>query len=788
MLFEKKYDGKVDSKVVKDLMNAYSTTREVAELYYNRGLTSLEKAEKYFSCDKSELHNPYLFKNMKAIVDRISYHIDRKSSIVIFGDYDVDGVSATSILIKFFKSQGVFVKAFLPSRHEDGYGLTMNSADKVLSLYSPELIITVDCGISCHTEIDYLISKGVEVIVTDHHEAPEVLPNCLTLDAKVEGETYPYKELCGAAVAFKIVQAFLPMSEWETYLPVVAVATVSDLVSLTGENRILSKLGLESFFQFAPKGLIEFLKVLKINGDVSAIDVAFKLAPKINAAGRLGDAFEALKLYIYDDYEKIFSVIKTLQDMNANRQELCDKAYEQSVEMIESDENFIKNKAVVVMGEDFNSGILGIVAARLVDKYGKVAIVLAPDNEGVLRGSARSVDGISIINIFNEAKEHLVTYGGHEMAGGLGLRRESLEEFKKSVNHTLENLKKEGSVRKKKYYDLEMKKTDITKEFLAAIERLAPFGIDNEKPIIKTSLANIKMERMKNFPKFTSGYIKQNNLSIIDFSGGKHYNAMKNFIHKDGLIDISLQKYGKRENVSMNIKNISFKKLDNARLAARKEGDAYLIFRKAFGENLDVLVAENINKAGVIELITANQDVLMISSNINAALDRKINDSIEEIGYANLPNGGERVSLVYNISDKNLLLKYKNIIVLDEVDEFYIANIAAIAKKKIYIMNAIKKVKKCLSRDIVANYYKAILKSTDNIIIESEFDFFNNVIKQAMTGINGISYKDFILSLMVLEELNIVNMTEDNGRKTLSINKNEKVSLENSKVFNAYKI
>ena len=262
-------------KLSKEIGHSFVVTKILA----SRGYDTIEKIQKFLSPKITDLHDPFLLKNMDIVTEKIKNALETKKKVLIFGDYDVDGISATAILYRFFASHGLVPQYFLPNRYEDGYGLTIETAQKVIDLYSPELIITVDCGISCYKEVDYLMSKGIDVVVTDHHEIPEILPSCPIINAKMLGQEYPFRELCGAGVALKIVQAL--GENLEEYLPICAIATIADIVSLTDENRAIVTCGLKLYDKL-PKGVKMLIKEQKLKS-VSSSEIAFRVAPKINA-------------------------------------------------------------------------------------------------------------------------------------------------------------------------------------------------------------------------------------------------------------------------------------------------------------------------------------------------------------------------------------------------------------------------------------------------------------------------------------------------------------------------
>ena len=411
-----------------NLAKKLNLNNAVIDILVARNYDTEEKINAFLNPSEKDFHDPFLLKDMDKAVSRINKALEQNERVLIFGDYDVDGVSASAILIKYFASRDFFVDYYLPNRYIDGYGLTCEVIDKVKEKYNPSLIITVDCGISCYKEVDYAKSLGIDIVVTDHHDIPEILPNTITINAKLPDQKYPFSQLCGTGVAFKLVQALSGLEEAKKYLGICAVATIADIVPLVDENRAIVTLGLKDLENNLPQGLKMLIKDNKLNFNLTASDIAFRLSPKINAAGRMGDPTVALRLYIKEDKKVLAKTIETLNEQNQTRQALCNKVYDDAIKMIEKI-NISKYKAIVLYSKNWDSGILGIVSAKIASEFNKPTILFSEVGDE-LKGSARSINDINICETIANIKEVVEAFGGHKMAVGLEIEEDFFDDFK----------------------------------------------------------------------------------------------------------------------------------------------------------------------------------------------------------------------------------------------------------------------------------------------------------------------------------------------------------------------
>jgi len=377
MEFIKKNNVQINTEKIQVFAEKFNLNEEVVKLLFLRGIDTEDAIQKYINVGETQLYNPFLLKNMNEVVAKIRYYMSNNKRILIMGDYDTDGISASAILYKYFEKNNIHVDVFLPNRFVDGYGLTIDTINKVHSIYNPDLIITVDCGITCVEEIKHCKNLGIDIIVTDHHDIPSEIPDTLIINPKLPDQIYPFKELCGAGVALKVVQALAGLSEALNYTTIATLATVADIVPLLDENRAIVKLGLQNQKDQLPKGLKALSKNLKISLPLSSTDISFKIAPKINATGRMGDALISFKLYVENDEQEIQKYINDLLELNDLRVEKTNDIFASACEKINTSESEVVSVSPISYMLDDD----GIVIA---DPIGKKAISLSADISIVL--------------------------------------------------------------------------------------------------------------------------------------------------------------------------------------------------------------------------------------------------------------------------------------------------------------------------------------------------------------------------------------------------------------------
>lgn len=485
-----------DEKLVNEICEKYNLNKVIGKIIVNRHVVNDEDVRIFITPTRDDFHNPFLFKGMDIAVDRIIKAINNKEKILIYGDYDVDGITSTTVLKKYLMDRGISVDTYIPNRLHEGYGLNKKAIDTIKER-NIDLIITVDCGISAIEEVDYAVRLGMDIIVTDHHEVGEKLPNALAvIDAKRKDNTYPFRSLAGVGVVFKLIQALsikleIKPEEYLKYLDLVCVGTISDIVPLEGENRTIAKLGLMLIKVTRNLGLRELIKSSGYK-EIDSNTISFGVAPRINACGRMGHEEESLKLFLAEDLESATKITKELNEYNTLRQSTEKAIYEEAVQEI--DRNHLDEKnSIVLGGKGWHHGVIGIVSSKVTDKYYKPSILLSFEDD-IAKGSGRSVPGFDLYEGLTKCEDLLEKYGGHSMAVGLTLKKENLEKFKERF----EQIAKEKNIKELVpiiYIDDELKLKDINMDLVKGLSILEPFGEANKVPLFL--IRNLKIDSIR---------------------------------------------------------------------------------------------------------------------------------------------------------------------------------------------------------------------------------------------------------------------------------------------------
>ncbi len=461
------------------------------DLLIAKGIETKDEAEKFLNPKLEDLHDPFLMPDMDKAIRRIEKALGNKERMLIYGDYDVDGTTAVSLVYKFFRKITNNIDYYIPDRYDEGYGISFQGIDYAIKT-GVKLIISLDCGIKAVNKVAYAKENGIDFIICDHHMPDEQLPDAVAVvDAKRPDSIYPYDELSGCGVGFKLVQAFsqrngFPFSDIEPLLDLVAVSIASDIVPLTGENRVMIYYGLKQLNSnpsFGLRGIIEICGLARKN--ITVNDIVFKIGPRINASGRMMNGKEAVDLMLATNMASAREKSKNIDKHNEDRRELDKKITDEAMLYIDNHVNIETQKSIVLYDETWHKGIVGIVASRLTEKYYRPAIVLTKSN-GMISGSARSVLGFDVYKAIESCRDILENFGGHMYAAGLTLREENLEEFTRRFNSLSFDEIEPGMLLPQINVDAEITLSQITPEFLEGLKKFIPFGPENENPIFLT--------------------------------------------------------------------------------------------------------------------------------------------------------------------------------------------------------------------------------------------------------------------------------------------------------------
>lgn len=558
-----------DKEEVLKISKAHNISPIIAIILYNRGIRTEKEIKDFLSCDLSGMHDPYLMQDIDKAVERINRARENGEKITIYGDYDVDGITSIAILYKHFKSLGISVDYYVPDRIAEGYGVNKEALDKIKENGST-VVITVDTGITAVEETEYAKSIGLDMIVTDHHECKEQIPDSYaSIDPKRKDCGYPFKNLAGVGVAFKLIQALdttVPLSElMELYSDLVCLGTVADISPLVDENRILVTEGLSRFKTTKNIGLKALIDVTTANNNtVTTSTIGYTIAPRINASGRLGCASRSVELFLTSDPKKAAELAEDLCKENTIRQQTEQKMFAEAIEYIENHPEMQSDKVLVIPHENWHHGIVGIVSSKITEKFYKPSILFAIDGDEA-KGSGRSVNGYNLFEALENCSDILEKFGGHELAAGLSVKTENIDKFREKINSYVPKRSEETSSIPTVNIDAAIKATYISNETVDDINKLQPFGVDNPAPIFATK--GIKIHRISTMSEnkhLRMTLLKDGKyLDTVGFGMGEYYNYFKEGDIVDVAFGLSINDYKGFHNVQLILKDIKLSEVSN---------------------------------------------------------------------------------------------------------------------------------------------------------------------------------------------------------------------------------
>ena len=554
-----------DEKLVEKLQTEFDTSAAIAITMANRGIASLDESRKFFNPEIDQLHDPFDMKNMDQAVERILTNIKSSRPIMVFGDYDVDGTTAASILYLSLTGFGGIIITYIPHREDEGYGLSSEGID-IADEQGIDLIITCDCGINAFEQITYAREKGIDVIITDHHIPDNKLPDAVAiLNPNQSDCDYPFKGLCGAGVAFKLACGIgkklnRPSKDLLSLLDLATLGTAADMVPILDENRLIVSKGLELLNDNPRIGLRALLKTSGLlDKNITVGNISFSVSPKINAAGRLGDANRSVKLLTTDNKSLATKLAHNLDEENRRRRDIQEKVVNEALLKANAEYNFSQDRAIILAESGWHPGVIGIVASRIKEKFHRPTVIIAIDNDGIGKGSARSITGFDLYQALTEVSDHLQNYGGHPMAAGLTISEENLEDFKKAFLTFAETNLSEEDMEPRLKIDAEIQLNDINSRFMRFLELLGPYGPGNMRP--KFAARNLKVAgnpRIVGNGKHIRFRVKQGQTSFpaIGFNLFEHYEDLINGNSIDLAFVVEINEWRGESAIQLNIKDI----------------------------------------------------------------------------------------------------------------------------------------------------------------------------------------------------------------------------------------
>ena len=558
-----------EKQKIKDISASLKCPKIVAELLYRKGLGTTEEIDAFLNPRLDQQYDPFLFPDMEKAVQRIIRAIDKGEKITVYGDYDVDGTTATTLLYLGLNRIGANIDYYIPHRMIDGYGLSLSSLDQ-LKENGTSLIISVDCGVNALEEIEAINERGMEIIITDHHNPKEELPEAVAIiNPKLPGCTYPFPYLAGVGVAYKLLMAIYKARGLETlantlkYMDLVAVGTIADIVPLIGENRVFAHIGLQHLIEKKNIGLNALVQIAGLKSKVlDSSDIVFGLAPRINAAGRMGSASLAVELLISRDIEQSKELAESIERLNSLRQQEDQKTFQEACEIIEKKYSDLESvPCIVISSDDWHPGVIGIVASKLAERYYRPVLMIS-FKEGWGCGSGRSVADFDLFNALKFVEHNLPSYGGHKYAVGFTILQEYLDRFENELSRYIADHLQLQQIKPPLEIDHQIELYDISEFLLDWVEQFAPFGPENSRPVMLTrnvSVAGYPYTVGRNHLKLK--VVKDGvQLDLIGYNLGDYLPLLKKNMDIDIAYTLEYTRFGGKINIQGKLKDIRWSK------------------------------------------------------------------------------------------------------------------------------------------------------------------------------------------------------------------------------------
>lgn len=752
--------------------------KRIIEFIKNKNKDNNFDLDRFLNPSELDFRDANKLKNIDKAVQKIKQAISEHKKILVYGDYDSDGICASTILYLHFKSLGADVNVYIPNRFENGYGIGVEAIEEIQAYYMPDLIVTVDLGITAIEEVEILKQEGIDIVITDHHIPLAEIPDCIVVDPKLESD-YGFDALCGAGVAMKLVEAMSGRAKANKYLDIAAIATVGDIVPLVDENRAIAKLGIDKINRGECLKSISFmLKKLEFE-KVNSTDISFKIVPRLNACGRMDNAIKVFEFLTETNDKLLEEKYNEIESDNTLRLACIDKGNKIINKCLE---NFDREEPAVLIKGDFHEGIVGILASRICHEFNKPAIIFAKTEDGTLKGSGRSIEKIDLHKIISTMADSLVNFGGHKMAVGVEIEEDFFDEFKKILNEKiLEEANQSDFLIKQSAYDIEITENDLSESFFNQLALLEPFGCENEKPVLALKQNTVIVEPMsekvfKHYRCFT-----KNNIPLVSFGFYKYAELAKTNSEKLFIVDLTENIFRGKSKLSCYERSLE---IINPDFSGFEEIDYLSSLYNLYYSVMDFNKQENYHLEDSLEKIiqekfAENEYGTMVVASTNADLEMVKGLKLEKYISAVPQKNSQNVVVanpkqIYELAD---IIGYKNIIFLHK--NFVNEHLYFSQKANIYEQKNINKTAFNISKDraVFASVYKLIcnfsaLKANDVIDLAQ---------KLSLKGA-GLSASQILFCMIVFMELNFIEFDETLNQMTIL--KSKKMELLTSKFYN----
>ena len=749
--------------IIADLANASGYTEHITRILYARGIDTVEKIRRFMRPSRKNFLSPFLMKGMREAVEMITQARDEGKTVAVFGDYDADGVCASAIMYHALKDFGIDAYVYVPER-ADGYGLSEEAVDKIFEDCNPELFITVDCGISCAQEAQYIYELGCDVIVTDHHELPEVLPDCVVINPKLEDD-YPYDNLCGAGVAFKLACALIGEKAY-AYLDFAALATVADSVALLGENRDIVTEGLK-LFNSDPRPCFATL-IGKTYDGVTAQTLAFTVAPRINAAGRMGDARAAFRLFTSESESEIYDLSTKLCLYNTERQKYCDELYASAKKKLL--EKGAYGHVIMLSDESWNTGFVGIVAARIAEEYNRPTMLFVHHGD-MLKGSARSIENVNVFKALKNCSQYIEEFGGHAQAAGINIRFENFDKLEQALNEEIASQYNRDDFEQKIYVSEEITQS-FPEKFAKELMQMEPYGVGHRRPLFSISAGACSARPTKAQSPHLN--VRSEYIDLMYFSGLKHLKIIESDVRKKIIFDVGISKFKGREYVKGYVRDLIYDGKTGRRAAESIFANA---IARSYATKIDVdMVGCNTQK---IQELIAQKDKECPYGLCLIASDRRtlrFYENLEKFGCdlfypssRNLAN-----ALIVSPAPDADLSGFKDVIFLDTPADF---NVQSLQGKQVYVNEDVCGYKMFEGLDTARESLLEIFSA-----LRREITSLSGATAEELAiSCDGLGFdlREFIFALSVFEELGLISF--DDGKFT--VYRGVKAELTDSSIY-----